>query len=228
MVHFSLSRRRATAIAGSTGFCAEPVVIDYKTFSRYCKVAGAPGVLRRSSQSCRAVMGRWKQCPLRLVVWPATERTEDSGGLEVRYVARHYGEPVFQRRGRDHEVGAVIAESGAQGAPTPRRRQVEWHDPLAVEGEHPVQPGRKGAGKAWISRAPSRNPALHFANADDAEEKIGRSLPFELRHDHRIALATRIPPPSEAGEKSARQRLFRPPPKCSVLARSRTRCAPAL
>ena len=29
--------------------------------------------------------------------------------LEIRYVARHYGEPVFQRWGRDHEIGAVIA-----------------------------------------------------------------------------------------------------------------------
>jgi hypothetical protein len=89
----------------------------------------------------------------------------DPGRLEIRYVARHYGEPVFQRRGRDHEIGAVIAESGAHGTPTPRRPQVEWQDPLAVEGQYPVEPSRQRAGKAWISRALSRNAALYFANA---------------------------------------------------------------
>ena len=92
-----------------------------------------------------------------LVVWlpvrPSTERIEDgdTGGLEIRYVARYYRETVFQRRGRDHEIGAVIAERGAQGAPTSRRSQVEWHNPLAVEGQYPVQPGRKRVSKAWIS-----------------------------------------------------------------------------
>ncbi len=47
---------------------------------------------------------------------------------------------MFERRGRDHEIGAVIAEIGAQGAPTPRGSQVEWHYPLAVEGQDAVQP----------------------------------------------------------------------------------------
>src|SRR6266481_4286354 len=116
------------------------------------------------------------------------------GGFEIRYVARHDGEPMFQRRGRDHEIGTVIAESGAEGAPTPRRSQVEWHDPLAVESQYPVQPSRKRPGKARISRTLSQNAALNFANADDAEEKIGRSLPFEPRHNHRIAL-----PPAQLG-----------------------------
>jgi hypothetical protein len=67
---------------------------------------------------------------------PTTKRIEDGdpGTLEIRYVARYYGEPVFERRGRDHEIGAVIADCGTQDAPTPRSSQVEWHDPLAVEG----------------------------------------------------------------------------------------------
>jgi hypothetical protein len=66
----------------------------------------------------------------------ALERIDDgdAGRLEIRYIARYDGEPVFECRRRDHEIGAVIAESGAQGAPAPRRSQVEWHDPLAVEG----------------------------------------------------------------------------------------------
>jgi hypothetical protein len=136
--------------------------------------------------------------PLSPTVRPTSERIEDGDprGLEVRYVARHYGEPVFQRRGRDHEIGAVVAESGAQGTSTTRRRQIEWHNPIAVEGQHPVEPFRKRTGEVWISRALSRNPALNFANADDAEEKIGRSLPFEPRHDHRIAL-----PPAQLGQR---------------------------
>jgi hypothetical protein len=137
-----------------------------------------------------------RHCLLWLLVWPTAERIEDGdpGGFEIRYVARHYCEPVLQHRGRDHEIGAVIAESGAQGAPTSRCSQVEWQDPLAVEGQNTVQPGRKRAGKAWIGRALSGNATLYFANADNAEEKIGRSLPFEPRHDHRIAL-----PPTQFG-----------------------------
>jgi hypothetical protein len=87
-----------------------------------------------------------------------TDRGRDPSGLEVRYVARHYGEPVFQRGGRDHEIGAVIAERGTQRAPTPRCWQVEWHDPLAV---YPIQPGRKRARKIRVRRALSRNAALY-------------------------------------------------------------------
>jgi hypothetical protein len=139
----------------------------------------------------------WRShCLLWLPVWPTTERIEDGdpGGLEIRHVARHHREPVFQCRCRDHEVGAVIAESGAQGAPTPRRSEVKWYDPLAVKAQYPVQPDRKRASKAWIGRALSRNAALYFANAYDAEEKISRSLPFEPLHDHRISL-----PPAQLG-----------------------------
>src|SRR5258708_24530237 len=129
---------------------------------------------------------------------PPTERIEDgdAGGFEIRYVTRYYGEPVFQRRGRDHEIGAVIAERCAQGTPAPRRWQIERHDPLAVEDQYPIQPGRKRVGKAWISRALSCNAALYFSNADDAEEQFGRSLPFEPRHDHWIAF-----PPAQLGQR---------------------------
>jgi hypothetical protein len=74
--------------------------------------------------------------------------------------------------------------------------QVERQDPLAVEGQYPVELGRKRAGEAWIHRALSRNTALYFANADDAEEKIGRSLSFEPRHDRRIALS-----PAQLGQR---------------------------
>ena len=94
---------------------------------------------------------------------------------------------MFQRRGRDHEISTIIAESGAQGTPAPRRSQVEWHDPLVVQDQHPIQPYRKRVGKDWISRALSCNAALYFANADDAQEQFGRSLPFEPRHDLWIA-----------------------------------------
>src|SRR5258708_8426128 len=110
---------------------------------------------------------------------PPSERIEDgdAGGFEIRYVTRYYGEPVFQRRGRDHEIGAVIAESCAQGTPAPRRWQIERHDPLAVEDQYPVQPGRKRAGKAWISRALSCNAALSFSTAAAADAQLLLSLP---------------------------------------------------
>lgn len=78
---------------------------------------------------------------------------------------------MFERCGRDHEIGAIIAESGTQGAPTPRSSQVEWDDPLAVESEDPIQPVRKSNRKARIGSALSRNAALYFTDADDAEEK---------------------------------------------------------
>jgi hypothetical protein len=97
---------------------------------------------------------------------------------------------VLQRGGRDHEIGTIVAESGAQGAPTPRRSQVEWHHPLAIESQHPVEPGGQGVGKAGINRALSYDAALDFADADDAEEKVGGSLAFKPRDDHRVALAS--------------------------------------
>jgi len=40
------------------------------------------------------------------------------------------------------------------------------------------------------------NTALYFANTDDTEEKIGRSLPFEPLHDHWITLA-----PAQFGQR---------------------------
>jgi hypothetical protein len=124
--------------------------------------------------------------------WPTTERIEDGDprALEIRYVARHDGEPALQRCGRDHEIGAVITESGAQGASTSCRSQVERHDAFGVEGQHPVQPGRKWVGKAWTGRALPRNAARYFADADDAGEKIVRTT---LRPSDRApACAARI------------------------------------
>jgi len=79
------------------------------------------GPLLRRALNHQGPDGRWEHCLLWLPVRPATKRIEDGdpGRLKIRYVARYYGEPVFERSGRDHEIGAVIAASGAQGAPTP-------------------------------------------------------------------------------------------------------------
>src|SRR5258708_40218924 len=120
----------------------------------------------------------------------------DAWGGDMRCDTGYSCVPGFQRRGRDHEPGAGVAECCAQGTPAPRRWQIERHDPLAVEDQYPVQPGRKRVGKAWISRALSCNAALYFSNADDAEEQFGRSLPFEPRHDHWIAF-----PPAQLGQR---------------------------
>ena len=89
----------------------------------------------------------------------------------------------------DHEIGAIIAESGAQGTPTPRSSQVEWHESARCK-ESRIRSSQSASalGKAWVSCALSRNAALYFTDADDAQEKIGRSLPFEPLCDHRIAL----------------------------------------
>src|SRR5262249_50446885 len=56
--------------------------------------------------------------------------------------------------------------------------------------EHPVEPGGQGVGKAGINRALSRDAALDFADADNAEEKVSRSLAFKPRDDHRVAFAS--------------------------------------
>lgn len=133
---------------------------------------------------------------LRVPLRPPAEWIEDRhpARLEIRDVARHHGEPVLQRRGRDHEIGALIAESGAQGAPPPCRLQIKRQDPLAIEGQQPVQPVRELAGKAWIRRALSSNAALYFADTDSAEKKIARVLAFEPRHEPGVAL-----PPAQFG-----------------------------
>jgi hypothetical protein len=90
---------------------------------------------------------------------PETERIEDrdASGLEVRYVARHYGEPVFRRSGRDHEIGAVIAERGAQRRPNAALLAGRMARLLAVERQHPIQPGRKRARKIRVCRAMPRS-----------------------------------------------------------------------
>jgi hypothetical protein len=95
-----------------------------------------------------------KDWPLRVPLGPTTERIEDgdSSGLEIRYVARYHGEPVLQRRCRDHEIGTIIAESSAQRTPTPHRWQVEWHHPFAVEDQYSVEPECKCVPKAWANR----------------------------------------------------------------------------
>lgn len=82
----------------------------------------------------------------------------------------------MQRSGGDHEVGTIMAKLGAQHTPSPRRRQIEGHDTLAVKDEQLIQPRRKRLGEGGIRRALSLNAALDFANADDAEEKFSGAL----------------------------------------------------
>jgi hypothetical protein len=94
---------------------------------------------------------------------------------------------VLQGGGRDHEIGAVVVQTGAERAPAPCRCQIKRQNSLAIEGQYPIEPSCERAVKDRVYPALSRNAALDLANADDAEEKIGRSLPLEPRHDHRIA-----------------------------------------
>ena len=95
-----------------------------------------------------------RNCLLPAPLGPTTERIEDgdSGGLEIGYVARDHREAVLECGGGDHEIGTIIPESGAHHAPPPRRPQVEWHHPLAIERQHPVEPGSESVGKARIDR----------------------------------------------------------------------------
>jgi hypothetical protein len=68
-----------------------------------------------------------------LLPWPTAKRIKDGnpGTLEIRHGACHCDKSVFQRCGRNHEVGTVMAESCAEGVPTPRGLQIEEQDPLA-------------------------------------------------------------------------------------------------
>jgi len=65
-----------------------------------------------------------------------TDRYGDPSGAKSDSVARYEGESVFQRSGRTHEIGAVIAESGAQ-CPTSEPFPIEWHYPLSVKHQLP-------------------------------------------------------------------------------------------
>ena len=99
------------------------------------------------------------------------------------------GRPQDQMGKIDHQINVIGGEGPQRSVP-----KVEWHDPVAVKRQYPVQPISKCRCKARISCSLPDNTALYFANADDAEEKIGRSLPFEPLHDHWITL-----PPAEFG-----------------------------
>lgn len=140
----------------------------------------------------RAGHGRWQgggglAPPLGAPFGRAAERIEDrnAGRLETRYIARYHGEPVLQRCRGDHEIRAVIANSSAQHTPAARRPQVERQHPFAVQRQYPVEPDGKSVRKGRIDRALSRDSAFYFANADDAEEKIRRSLLFKPCDDPR-------------------------------------------
>lgn len=61
------------------------------------------------------------------------------------------------------------AGSSAQGSPTRRCLQVEWHDPFAIEGKYPVQPGCKYARPAC---APD-----HAGKQDRGNERV-RVIPW--------------------------------------------------
>src|ERR1700682_382199 len=93
---------------------------------------------------------------------------------------------MFKRRACDHEISAVVTNSCAKVTPAPRRFQIEWQDPFAVEDQQPVEPSCERRRKAWIPRVLS-STALDLTDADDADEKIGRSLLFEPRYDPGVA-----------------------------------------
>src|SRR5207302_7754707 len=112
----------------------------------------------------------------RLSTWFEGIEDRDAGRLEIRHVACHDGEAVFERGCGDHEVGALVAKCCAQQAPASRSLQLEGENSLAIEDQHLVEPHGEYRGKAGVGRALPSNTTLDLADADDADKKIGRSL----------------------------------------------------
>ena len=88
---------------------------------------------------------------------------------------------------------AVVAKRGTELAPASGDLQIERQNPNAVESQHAVEPRRERR---------SENPGLLYAavryrirshHRDDAHEKIGRPLPFDLCCQACIAAAYGAP-----------------------------------
>ena len=99
--------------------------------------------------------------------------------LKIRHITGHNGEDVFKYRCRNHKISAVIAKSSAQLPPTSGYLQIEGQNPFTVENQYAVEPSCKRRGKIRISCALPRNTTFDFTNSNDADEKFGRSLPFD-------------------------------------------------
>src|SRR5262249_22893576 len=70
----------------------------------------------------------------------------------------------------------------AQHPPAPGRLEIERQDLFLVEHEHSVEPCCERRRKLRIDRLLTCNTALDFADTDNADEEIGRALPFEPLH----------------------------------------------
>jgi len=95
---------------------------------------------------------------------------------------------VLKRRCRNHKISTVVAKSGAQLAPTPGYLQIERQNSFAVDSQHAVEPSCKRRGEIRICSTLPRNTSLDLTDRNDADEKIGRSLPFNPRCEASIAL----------------------------------------
>ena len=73
-------------------------------------------------------------------------------------------------------------------APTSGYLQIEGQNPFAVESQAAIEPSCKRRGEIRVCCTLPRNTAFDLTDRNDADEKIGRSLPFNLCCEASMAL----------------------------------------
>ena len=74
-----------------------------------------------------------------------------AGRLEVPHVSSHHRQTVLQRRRRDQQIGAFMAEGAPELAPPTRRGQVDGENSFSVQREHTVPPCGQHSGKRRVT-----------------------------------------------------------------------------
>ena len=100
----------------------------------------------------------------------------DSRRLEVAGIAGNDCQAVFQRRSCNQQVCAVVPKSRRQPSPSPRRSRIHDKNPVAVPGQHPVQPESQFTGERWIAWLLLRNATLYLPHGDNAYVQISCAL----------------------------------------------------
>jgi len=131
------------------------------------------------------------------VIEPERIINGDHSGSEIRYVARRYdGESCSSASGRDHEIGAVIAESALRG-PT-RAVPDRWHDSALCKAPVPGQTrSLRASAKPGSRRRACRCNAELYAPMliEDAEKQSVVRCRSTPHGPHGIAL-----PPAQLGQ----------------------------
>jgi capsid protein len=99
----------------------------------------------------------------------------DAGRREVRDVTRHDSKPVLERRGRDREVHALVADLVGQPPPSTGDVQTDRQYSTFVQPESDVEPVRQSLGEPRIDTSLTLDAAFDLADRHHADEEPVRS-----------------------------------------------------